>query len=82
MTEDHLSLLRQEVQALLAKGAIKKVPTSEVCHGCYPYYFLVPEKDGGLRPILHLHPLNSFLKKEKFKMLTLSQVLSAQDPKD
>ncbi|KAJ1095718.1 hypothetical protein NDU88_000876, partial [Pleurodeles waltl] len=39
-------------------------------------------KDMGLHPILDLRDLNYFLKKEKFKMLTLAQVLSALDPGD
>ena len=54
----------------------------EECCGCYSHYFLVPKKDRGLHLILDLHPLNAFLWKEKFKMLTLAKVLSALDPGD
>ncbi|KAJ1198544.1 hypothetical protein NDU88_002383 [Pleurodeles waltl] len=82
LSEDHLVLLRQEVAALLAKGAIERVPVPEVGHDCYSHYFLIPKKDKGLRPNLDLRDLNYFLKKEKFKMLTLAQVLSALDPED
>ncbi|KAJ1085492.1 hypothetical protein NDU88_005624 [Pleurodeles waltl] len=82
LPEDHLTLLSKEVAALLAKGAIEKVPVPEVGRGCYSRYFLVPKKDTGLRPILDLQDFNYFLKKEKFKMLTLAQVLSALDPGD
>ena len=42
----------------------------------------MPKKDGGLHLILDLHPLNAFLRKDKFKMLTLAQILSVPDPAD
>ncbi|KAJ1208810.1 hypothetical protein NDU88_004193 [Pleurodeles waltl] len=82
LPEDRLVLLCQEVEVLLAKGAIEKVPVPEVGRGCYSRYFLIPKKDKGLCPILDLRDLNYFLKKEKFKMITLAQVLSALDPGD
>ena len=81
LTGDHLALLRQEMQALLAKRVNRRVPVSKVDCGCYSRCFLVPKKDGGLRPILDLRPLNAFLK-DRFKMLMLAQVLSALDPGD
>ncbi|KAJ1198715.1 hypothetical protein NDU88_002554 [Pleurodeles waltl] len=74
LMEDHLTLLR--------KGAIERVPISEVGSGCYSRYFLIPKKKKGLHPILDLRDVNLFLKKEKFKMLTLVQVLSALDQGD
>ncbi|KAJ1202912.1 hypothetical protein NDU88_006707 [Pleurodeles waltl] len=82
LMEDHLALPRKEVTALLAKGAIERVPISEVGSGCYSRYFLIPKKNKGLCPILDLRDVNLFLKKEKFKMLTLAQVLSALDQGD
>ena len=42
------------------------------------FMLLLAEK--GLHPSLDLCPLNIFLKKKKFKMLTLVQVLSVLDP--
>ncbi|KAJ1098777.1 hypothetical protein NDU88_003884 [Pleurodeles waltl] len=45
-------------------------------------YFLIPKKDGRLRPILDLRILNWFLKQEKFKMLTLAKVLLALNKGD
>ncbi|KAJ1180639.1 hypothetical protein NDU88_005859 [Pleurodeles waltl] len=82
LPEDDLALLCQEVAALLAKGAKEKVHVPEVGRGCYSRYFLIPKKDRGLRPIRDLWDLNYFLKKEKFKMLILAQVLSVLDPGD
>ncbi|KAJ1209891.1 hypothetical protein NDU88_005263 [Pleurodeles waltl] len=45
LPEDPLVLLCQEVAALLAKGAIEKVPVPVVGRGCYSRYFLIPKKD-------------------------------------
>ncbi len=39
-------------------------------------YFLVPKRDGGLRPILDLRRLNLSLYKGKFKMLTMRTIMS------
>ncbi|XP_053195327.1 LOW QUALITY PROTEIN: uncharacterized protein LOC128379724 [Scomber japonicus] len=66
-----------EVSALLKKGAITPVPSGEMHQGFYSTYFLVPKKDGGLRPILNLKGFNGFLKRLPFRMLRLSRLLSA-----
>ena len=58
------------------------IPTSEVGTGCFSCYFLVLKKVGGLCLILDLDPLNAFLRKDKFKMLTLAQLLSALESGD
>ncbi len=65
------SVLQQELSSLLQKGAIEEVPQSEVERGFFSRYFLVPKRDGGLRPILDLRRLNLSLYKGKFKMLTM-----------
>lgn len=51
-------VLRQEVCSLLEKGAIEKIPPSELESGFYSHYFVVPKKDEGLRLILDLRPIN------------------------
>ncbi|KAJ1202338.1 hypothetical protein NDU88_006138 [Pleurodeles waltl] len=81
-SEEHLLLLEQEVLVLLSKGAVELVPEQERGRGCYSRYFLIPKKDGRLRPILDLRILNWFLNQEKFKMLTLAQVLLALNKED
>ena len=68
-------VLAAEIATLLQKKAIVKVDFSEQHAGFYSKYFLIPKKDGGLRPILDLRHLNSFLKVLPFKMLTTSQIL-------
>ncbi len=66
----------QEIKALLEKEAIEYVPHSNRETGFYSRYFIVPKKDGGLRPILDLRVLNVSVLKLKFKMLTLRQIVS------
>ncbi len=68
--------MEQEIKALLEKEAIEYVPHSNRETGFYSRYFIVPKKDGGLRPILDLRVLNVSVLKLKFKMLTLRQIVS------
>ncbi len=69
-------MLQQELSSLLLKGAIEEVPQSDIKQGFFIHYFLVPKRDGGLRPILDLRRLNLSLYKGKFKMLTLKTIMS------
>ena len=71
------AVLREEINSLLNKRAIRVVPALETNKGWYSCYFVVPKKDGGRRPILDLRVLNKYLRTYKFKMLTLRQLLSA-----
>ncbi len=69
LVRDNIShVLWSEVQTLLAKAAM------EICF--YSRYFLVPKKDGGLRPIINLRNLNRVHMRQPFKMLTLKQILA------
>ncbi|XDV39235.1 hypothetical protein PO909_008499 [Leuciscus waleckii] len=69
-------LLRAEVaKQLLSKGAIEPLSQAQSEGGLYSRYFLVPKKDGGLRPILDLRQLNRVLVKRQFRMLTTRQIL-------
>ncbi len=52
------SVLQQELSSLLQKGAVEEIPQSEIEQGFFSRYFLVPKRDGGLRPILDLRRLN------------------------
>ena len=75
-------VLHSEVSSLLAKGAIKIVPASQSESGFYSRYFLVPKKDGGLRPILDLRHLNRALMVRPFRMLTTRHILTQIRPGD
>ncbi len=70
------NVLRSEVMTLLEKGAIEMVPPALSESGFYSRYFLIPRKDGGLRPILDLRRLNHALMRRPFRMITLKQILS------
>ncbi len=70
------SVLQQELSSLLQKGAIEEIPQSDIERGFFSRYFLVPKRDGGLRPILDLRRLNFSLYKGKFKMLTMKTIMS------
>ncbi|KAI2647410.1 Transposon Ty3-G Gag-Pol polyprotein [Labeo rohita] len=69
-------VMEQEVETLLRKEAIEVVPPQVRESGFYSWYFIVPKKDGGLRPIIDLRRLNRSVMKLKFKMLTVKQVVS------
>ncbi len=75
-------VLRAEVAVLLAKDAIEPVPPAEMKSGFYSPYFIVPKKDGGLRPILDLRVLNRALHKLPFKMLTQKRIFQCVRPFD
>ncbi len=55
-------ILANEITTLRQKKAIVRISTGKQLTGFYSKYFLVPKKDGGLRPILDLRQLNRFLK--------------------
>ncbi len=74
--------LRQEIGCLLEKGAVERVPPNELESGFYSRYFVVPKRDGGLRPILDLRPINRALCKRLFRMITLKQILAQIRPGD
>ena len=65
-------LISEEVQKLLAKGAIKVVSP---CHNQFlNRIFVVPKKDGSQRPVINLRPLNQFMRSIHFKMESLSMM--------
>ena len=79
---DRARFLREEIQSLLLKAAIERVPPGEVEEGFYSTFFLTSKKDGTWRPILNLKPLNAHLRSRTFKMETLRSVVRAVDPGD
>ena len=56
----------------------------QVCRRTRPLpartYFLVPKKDGGIRPILNLKAFNRYLRPHRFKMETLASIISIMQP--
>lgn len=59
-------LISTEVEKLLSKGAIH--PVSQESEGFYSRIFLVPKKNGQVRPVINLRPLNRSMAYRHFKM--------------
>ena len=64
--------IKQEINSLLSKGAIKQIPKSQAKF--VSRLFTVPKKSGGLRPVINLKPLSQFLHLQTFKMEGLSDL--------
>ena len=65
--------LRQEVEAMLAKGALEIARDSGP--DFYSHLFLVEKASGGWRPVISLSHLNEFVQLTLFKMETVASVL-------
>ena len=65
--------LRQEVEAMLAKGALEIA--RDPGPGFYSCLFLVEKATGGWRPVIDLSHLNDFVQLTPFKMETVASVL-------
>jgi len=76
-----VATLTEEVEGLVRKGAVIPVSPDQVMQGHYSTYFIVPKKDGGLRPILNLKFFNRNVRKRKFKMETLKSIIAAVSPR-
>ena len=82
VTRSNVSELCEEVAGLLQKCAVEPVPPDQLGKGFYSTYFVVPKKDGGLRPILNLKPFNKSLQRVRFKMETLRSIIAIVQPGD
>lgn len=63
-------LLSEEVLTLLQKGVIEELSPHLLTPGFYSRLFLVPKKTGGMRPVIDLSILNTYLLVPHFKMET------------
>ena len=59
--------LEAEIQALVEKGAVS-IAHPPLGEGFTSRMFVVPKKDGSVRPIIELRELNKFIHWEHFKM--------------
>lgn len=80
LTKTHAGI-STALQELLEKRAVERV-TDLNSPGFYSRLFLVPKKDGSLRPIIDLSALNSFLEVPSFKMETVSSIRLSIQPGD
>jgi len=78
-TPSRAASLQTIVEELLRKEAIEEV-THKSSLGFYSHLFLVPKKNGQLRPVINLRPLNEHLEVPSFKMETVASVSAAIQP--
>lgn len=78
----HEALLKQEIDHLLYLGAIERVLDAFWGRGVYSKYFLIQKRTEGWRPILDLRKLNKFLRKQRFRMVTLASIIPELDEGD
>lgn len=74
------ALVTQEVQSLLAKGAISQ--TSPHPRGFLRNIFLVDKADGGKHPVINLHKFNEWLVYHHFKMEGIHLLRDILRPQD
>ena len=73
LSQSSSPLLREEIAELLKKRAVERV-RSPGTPGFYSRLFLVPKKNGKLRPLIDLLLLNQYINKHHFKMETVKSV--------
>lgn len=74
--------IAKEIESLLSKNAIERVQKTNAMKGFYSTLFLVPKKNGEMRPVINLRPLNRYLVKKHFKMDTMTKVLKLVEKGD
>ena len=80
---EQVELVRRNVQDLVRKGAMRKVPWNEAikCKGFYSKLFCIPKPGTDLwRVIINLKPLNRFIKKAGFRMEGVEDVKALLEP--
>ncbi|CAN2390178.1 Reverse transcriptase (RNA-dependent DNA polymerase), partial [Pristimantis euphronides] len=70
------SALFKAVDALLLRRVIVPVPQHDQFRGLYSNLFVIPKKDGSIRPILDLRDLNRYVKVRLFQMESLRLVIA------
>ncbi|XP_069820999.1 uncharacterized protein [Dendropsophus ebraccatus] len=70
----------QAIPSLLSKGVIVRVPPLQRFRGFYSNLFVVPKKDGSVRPILDLKRLNRYVRLSHFRMESLRSVIASLEP--
>jgi len=66
VSPEQAAQVREELQSLMEKGAV--APVTDSHEGFYSNLFLVPKKNGQMRPVINLKRLNEWVTTEHFKM--------------
>ncbi|KAG0010049.1 hypothetical protein BGZ82_003716, partial [Podila clonocystis] len=67
LAQDEMTALDAEVCDLISKGSIELATQP----GFTSRLFCIPKKNGELRPVLNLRPLNTYITLQSFKMETM-----------
>lgn len=67
-------MLQGQIIEVFKKGAINEVGKGDQQAGFFSHYFLIPNLDGELHPILYLRGLNNYLQPLKCKILAVPRV--------
>ena len=73
LSQSSSPFLREEIVELLKKRVVERV-WNPGTHGFYSRLFLVPKKNGKLRPVIDLSLLNHYIHKQHFKMETVKSI--------
>ena len=66
--EPDQTLFLDEIKTMIEKGAIRELTRAETPNGFFSSMFLVPKKDGKMRPVINLKRLNDFVETHHFKL--------------
>ena len=81
-TSKEKAIMASEVTTLLQKGAIRVVDPTKAQDGFYSNLFLVPKKDGQMRPVINLKNLNLNVAAQHFKMEGMHTLRETLKPGD
>jgi len=80
VSEEKRQILSAYIKSLLEQDATIPVPDNQRGRGMYYLLFMVQNKNGAWRPVIDLTHLNCFIRKERFKMETLSTIQQSVQP--
>ena len=75
-----VAVLDDEVQQMVRKGAIERVPVGQSCF--HSHLFLVPKPGGKWRPVIDLKALNRTIDIPRFSMETPESIRAQMRPRD
>ena len=68
LSEVEMGLVKKEIEEMMSKGAVQRLHPKEAQSGFFSNIFLVPKKDGRMRPVINLKALNQYVQPQHFKM--------------
>ena len=82
LSATEMELVKEEIEQMLSKGAIRRLNAKEAQSGFYSNIFLVPQKVGRMRPVRNPKALNRFVEAQHFKMEGMQSMRDLLRPND